>query len=212
MHRLSKPRLALILTGLGLVGLLAFWQTGRANPIPPSVVVPSVAYGGFGGASEDKAPPESRVVFVTSPVTERAAQIWVKLRKPMDMSFPNETPLEDVLKYVRANTTDEIHPGGIPIYLDPAGLREADKTSQSPVVLDLQGIPLAETLHLLLAQLDLDYEVRSEGFLHITSIMNKQSPVVSLNEEMGEVMYVVAQLRSELEALKAGLQARNGEK
>ena len=49
------------------------------------------------------------------------------------MPFPNETPLEDVIKYIRASTKSPAFPDGIPIYVDPLGLTEADKTMASPV-------------------------------------------------------------------------------
>ena len=35
---------------------------------------------------------------------------------------------------------------GIPIYLDPVGLQEAEKTMTSPITLDLEGVPLKTTL------------------------------------------------------------------
>ena len=56
---------------------------------------------------------------------------------------------------------------GIPIYVDPVGLQEADKTMTSPVThMDLDGVPLRVTLGLLLKQLDLEYVVR-DGMLKI---------------------------------------------
>ena len=54
------------------------------------------------------------------------------------MSFPNETPLEDVLKYIKQATQDANY-SGIPIYVDPLGLQEADKTLTSPVSIDLEA-------------------------------------------------------------------------
>ena len=48
------------------------------------------------------------------------------------MSFPNETPLEDVLKYIK-QATQGPNDAGIPIYVDPQGLQEADKTLTSPI-------------------------------------------------------------------------------
>ena len=55
------------------------------------------------------------------------------------MHFPNETPLEDVIKYVRTSTTSPAFPDGIPIYVDPLGLQEAEKTTASTVTIDLRG-------------------------------------------------------------------------
>ena len=41
------------------------------------------------------------------------------------MPFPNETPLEEVIKYIRNATTGPGMEQGIPIYVDPVGLQEA---------------------------------------------------------------------------------------
>ena len=43
------------------------------------------------------------------------------------MSFENETPLEDVLKYVKQAHQGPAFPDGIPIYVDPIGLQEAEQ-------------------------------------------------------------------------------------
>ena len=64
--------------------------------------------------------------------TRRSLAILAKLEQPIAMSFANETPLEDVLKYIKQATTGPNDPG-IPIYVDPLGLQEADKTMTSPV-------------------------------------------------------------------------------
>ncbi len=89
------------------------------------------------------------------------------LEEPIAMSFPNETPLEDILKYIKQATTGP-KSSGITIYVDPLGLQEADKTLTSPVSLDLEGIPLRRTLQLALRQLGLGYFV-DDGILVITS-------------------------------------------
>ncbi|HMF36469.1 MAG TPA: hypothetical protein VKF17_07505, partial [Isosphaeraceae bacterium] len=97
----------------------------------------------------------------------KTKSIQVKLDQPIAMSFPNETPLEDVLKYIK-QATQGANDSGIPIYVDPLGLQEADKTMTSPVQIDLEGVPLKTTLRLLLKQLGLTYTVK-DGFLMITS-------------------------------------------
>ncbi len=63
------------------------------------------------------------------------------------MSFGKETPLVDVLKYMKSATQGP-NDTGIPIYVDPAGLDKAGKTMQSPVTLDLEGVPLQISLRL----------------------------------------------------------------
>ncbi|MHC5542916.1 hypothetical protein ACYOEI_32230, partial [Singulisphaera rosea] len=88
------------------------------------------------------------------------------LEEPIAMNFPNETPLEDILKYVRAATAKPPRPG-IPIYIDPVGLQVAEKTIASPVTIDLEGLPLKTTLGLALKQLDLVFYVR-DGLLTVT--------------------------------------------
>ncbi len=103
-------------------------------------------------------------VFDRDPKTK---QIIEKLEQPVAMTFPTDTPLEDVLKYVK-QATQGANDSGIPIYIDPLGLQEADKTVTSPVQIDLEGVPLKTTLRLLLKQLGLTYTVK-DGFLMITS-------------------------------------------
>lgn len=97
----------------------------------------------------------------------KSQAILRKLEEPVAMSFPNETPLEDLLKYIK-QATQGPKDSGIPIYVDPQGLQEADKTLTSPIQLDLEGIPLRRTLQLALRQLDLVYFV-DDGILVITS-------------------------------------------
>ncbi len=100
--------------------------------------------------------------------------ILAKLDEPISMSFANATPLEDVLKYIKSATQGP-NDNGIPIYVDPVGLNEAEKTMSSPVTLDLEGVPLKTTLRLLLKQLDLTYTVK-DGLLTITSESSEDQP------------------------------------
>jgi hypothetical protein len=95
------------------------------------------------------------------------ARILEALETPISMSFAAETPLDDVLKYIKQATTTPDYPG-IQIYVDPVGLQRADCSLNSTVQMDLDGIPLRETLRLCLKQLGLAYEVK-EGRLRITS-------------------------------------------
>jgi hypothetical protein len=64
---------------------------------------------------------------------------------------------------------------GIPIYVDPIGLAEAEKTMGSVAQIDLDGVPLKTSLHLYLAQLDLAYSIRN-GVLVITSVESARTP------------------------------------
>ena len=93
--------------------------------------------------------------------------ILTMLDKPISMSFGNETPLEDVLKYIKVATKGP-NDNGIPIYIDPEGLQKANKSMTSPVTIDLEGVPLRTTLRLVLKQLGLRYAVK-DGILAITA-------------------------------------------
>jgi hypothetical protein len=98
----------------------------------------------------------------------KSQKILEKLNECVSMSFNEETPLEDVLKYIKQATTSSNY-SGIPIYVDPIGLQEAEKSMTSTVRnINLDGVPLKVTLKLLLNQLDLTYTVKN-GLLTITS-------------------------------------------
>ena len=107
----------------------------------------------------------------------RSALIMTKLDAPISMNFAHETPLKDILKYVQAATQGPTD-AGIPIYIDPVGLMEVEKSMTSTVHLDLEGVPLRTTLALLLRQLGLRYEVRG-GLLTITNGPGAEEAVLS---------------------------------
>jgi hypothetical protein len=103
----------------------------------------------------------------TTPVSPRTKAILAKLDEPIAMSFANETPLDDVLKYIKQATTTPTFPG-IPIVVDALGLQEVKKTLESTVSIDLEGVSLKTTLHLLLEQLGLVYTIK-DGLVVISS-------------------------------------------
>ena len=95
------------------------------------------------------------------------AHILRTLDRPVPMPFREKTTLEDALAYVSAATRG---PDGqiLPIYVNPIGLQEAEKTMHSPVILEIEGVPLRTTLRLLLRQLGLGFVVR-DGLIEINS-------------------------------------------
>ncbi len=113
----------------------------------------------------------------------RTQSILKKLEEPISMSFAQETPLEDVIKYIKSATQGP-DGRGIPIYIDPVGLNEAEKTTTSPVILDLEGVPLKTTLRLLLAQLGLCYKVE-DGLMTITSESSESNGTVRSTQPDG---------------------------
>ena len=104
---------------------------------------------------------------------DQSRKIAIELSRTIDMPFKVETPLEDVIKYVRTSTKSPAFPEGIPIYVDPIGLSEAEKTMASPVVFDVPQIALRVSLMLILKQLGMTYEVK-DGLLTINSIVSAE--------------------------------------
>ncbi len=168
-------------------------------PAPANDAAPQVAQG------DHPTPP---------PMTERAARVWLKLHERISMNFPADTPLEDVKKYIESSTQDEKagFPTGLPIYVDPQGLREVDKTMASTVSINVEGIPLALTLKLLLKQLGLVYRIDPEGVLIVTSPGDAAGAgpvrrpradadaIRQLKEEMATLRAEVHDLRRDLKA------------
>ena len=91
----------------------------------------------------------------------RSASILKLLEQPIPMHFPDWSPLEDVLKHI-ATETKALDPNGrgIPIYVDPSGLDAMERTMQSKVLIDVEGIALKNSLQRCLNQLDIDFAVR----------------------------------------------------
>ena len=114
--------------------------------------------------------------------------ILKRLDEPVAMSFASGTPLEDVLKYIKQASTPVAKQGapsppGIPIYVDPKGLKEAQVNLTAPVILDLEGVPLKTTLRLILKQLDLAYCVR-DGVLIISSVQGISEELQEARQEL----------------------------
>jgi hypothetical protein len=93
--------------------------------------------------------------------------ILARLQEKIDLTF-EKTPLEDVLTHIKQATSKGKDGKGIPIYVDPLGLQEADKTLTTPISFTAKGEPLKSSLARLLRSIDLTYVVK-DGFLMVTS-------------------------------------------
>lgn len=163
-------------------------QSSAAAPAPASaggqpaglgglggaVIPPGFGGGGLGGPNESSEQ-EMRIDIArmssdlaANDPSPKSKAIWKKLEEPVSMSFSDDTPLEDVIKYIKSATQGP-KDSGIPIYVDPIGLAEAKQKLTSPVRLDLEGVPLKTTLRLMLKQLRLAYCVK-DGILMISSV------------------------------------------
>ncbi len=139
-------------------------RAAAKSPTAPAAVAPGQRKDG--GARRDG---EAGSKVALGPGQDpRSRQIVAKLEEPISMSFPEETPLGDVVKYIRQATVSSDMPSGIQIYVDPSGLQEAEKTLNSTVQIDLEGVPLRRMLQLMLSQIGLAYQV-VDGMLYITS-------------------------------------------
>ncbi len=100
------------------------------------------------------------------------------------MHFPTETPLGEILKHVK-DATKGADGKKLSIYVDPQALQEVEKTLESPVVIDLEDVPLRLSLRLVLKQLDLAYCVR-DGVVMIDTVDGiKQELEEARAEQMG---------------------------
>jgi hypothetical protein len=160
-RRRGEIWLGATLFGAGYM-ILAFGRDPVPNPWP------HLPTDQFLSALRPWLPRSAESFFLSSDKVAAAnARVLKALDEPVEMHFPDETPLEDVVKHIKRETTGA---DGmvIPIYIDPIGMQEAERYPTSVVTLDLEGVPLKTTLDLCLKQLDLAYLVR-DGVLMITS-------------------------------------------
>jgi len=109
-------------------------------------------------------PPPPKEVKILRP----AVPALTRLEAPISMSFAKQTPLVDVLKYIKQATKKGPDDAGLAVHVDPLGLQEVERTMISPVSIDRDGVPLKTTLAEVLKQLGLAYVVR-DGAVFISS-------------------------------------------
>jgi hypothetical protein len=148
-----------------------FQQTGE--PWPGVRVTLSTARPSLDAAPPDLLPLKMAVAGGedTGPIEapdDRSQRVVDELGKAIPMPFAQETPLDDVIKYIRTSTKGQAFPDGIPIYIDPLGMQEAERSLNSTVTIDVAQVPLRTSLKLILKQLGLTYQLK-DGLLTITS-------------------------------------------
>jgi RNA polymerase sigma factor (sigma-70 family) len=94
-------------------------------------------------------------------------QIRQKLDSVIDANFPEGGTLELLLKHIKQVTTDADYPG-IPIYVDPKGLAEVNKTMSDEIQLNYKQRSIRSILHGTLRRMGLSFCVH-DGFLMISS-------------------------------------------
>ena len=112
----------------------------------------------------------------------RQEGMYDALDQPIALTYPDGAPLDQVLKDIRMKTTKNPMmpklPTGIPIYVDPIGLQEAEVSLNSTVKRPPSADTMAfgEHLRRVLESVGLGYEVK-HGFLMITSKDSVDVPV-----------------------------------
>lgn len=218
-HKRKLGIAALIFLGTGAA--LAAYQGPSKDASEAAKTAPT----GPGPVSNEMTRPDSKGEFA-GPIAEwsilvdrtpKTLAILADLEKPISMKFPDDTPLADVISYLRETTKSAAFPEGLPIYVDPQGLQDSDKTMASTVAIELEGIPLKTTLTLLLRQLGMVYHVR-DGVLILTSASSDDDPSpfdrLLLKAERGELskaqcLELVEMLKLRLELLKLGKATMN---
>jgi hypothetical protein len=99
--------------------------------------------------------------------------LW-KLNTPASLPTSGTMPFEDLLKTIKS-VSQGPNDTGIPIYVDPVGLNETEKTMTSPVNVSPKHQPIGKTLEEVLDQLGMAYSVR-DGLLMITSKESLDTP------------------------------------
>jgi RNA polymerase sigma factor (sigma-70 family) len=147
------------LVAAGVLGTVVLAQQGRSGSEAP--------------ANPNPVPPAASTALPTSKQTERQsidrknARIRSSMSQNFAFDFPQGVPLDQFLKEVKAATTSGGFPG-IPIYVNPRGLQEAQITLESKVYVMTKGEALGKTLRYVLNSTGLSYELR-DGFLFIDS-------------------------------------------
>ncbi len=173
---------------------------GGAASAPPAAGQPPQAQsvgmgGGMGGGGMLGTDPlleetmrstiaRSALSFAAQDKSANSKKILKKLDEPVSMNFATATPFKDVLKYIK-QATQGPNDSGVPIYVDPKALEEADVNEGSKIVMDLEGVPLKTTLRLLLKQMNLAYCVR-DGVLIISSIEGIYQELTEAEEQRDE--------------------------
>jgi hypothetical protein len=164
------------------------------------------ALGAARAAAQRAAEPESipKLVYVSTPITPLAARTWLALSKRVPMHFPDEKPFDEVLQYIRDSTKDvEGLKRGIPIYVEPIRTHgEFQMTMSVAITLDLEDVPLATTLDLVVRQLGLTYTVTQDGLVVISSENDESKP---LSDPYPTMLNQLTDLRTEVAALRREL-------
>ncbi len=143
-------------TGGSMMGMMGMMGGGRMGGTMPggSMMGVMAGMGGMMGQNPDDLEPRTKAAAA-------------RLDQPIPMNFPRSRPLRDVLRYVRESINVPNEPA-IPIYFDPVGIGDTEKAQNAIVSIDLNDIPLNDTLELLFEQAGLAHCVR-DGLIFVST-------------------------------------------
>jgi hypothetical protein len=188
----------------GLVALAALaWSRSATQAQPGGMPFPPMQ----GVLDQTDLAPSPTVHLLTPMRSAQECRTWLKLHTT-SLSFPKETTLEDAIKAIRSSTRGRGKDDpAIPIYIDPLGLQAAEKTMKSTVQFDVEDIPLASSLNLILSQLGLIFRVKADGLLIITNEGDEtvpDDPSALILDNLSKLRSDVTALRLEIFALREG--------
>ncbi len=169
---------------------------------------PPVQGGAFGGTDRAEMTEEKNpIVPVFLPMPAPAARTWLRLQEPVSASFANEMPFEDFLKFLKDSSRGkDRREVAIPIYVDPIALNEVERTLQSPIVIDLEGVPMATVLRLACKQLSLDFTVQKDGIVIIAQLAATDPEPETVADPNALMLAHLTALREEVASLRRELQ------
>jgi hypothetical protein len=146
----------------GLLGTVVLAQQPKnaapesSNPVQDRPVIP-----------QDQAPAAAQPKAAVASADQKNHAVHQHLALLIDAEFPNGVELQDLLKLVKQETT-KAKPPGLPIYVDPIGLQEAELSLSSKVIVNLKQRPVGVVLRSALRSVGLACRVKA-GFLMIES-------------------------------------------
>ena len=153
----------------------------------------------IGAFDQSDLAPVPTVHLATTVRSAQEARTWLKLHST-SLVFQKETSLGDLIKAVRTATKGKgSDDSAIPIYLDPLGLQMAEKSLDSPIAWDVEGLPLSTSLPLILKQVGLRFNVMPRGLLLISAEINQDVP----SDPSALILDNLSMLRDEVATLRA---------
>ena len=146
-HKFQWAAAVALTTGFAFTSAAVLGRQAVPRQAAAEVKAPAASQSGPAGLVPASGRPDVRYVVLSGGAGDgrekgpKTLQVLAKLEEPISMSFARETPLDDVLKYIKQATTSPTY-SGIPIYVDPVGLQEAERSLSSTITIDLEGVPL----------------------------------------------------------------------